>query len=77
MKYAIFNQEFDCEIHLTFNEGNLDSLSSVRDEIVKQLRHNHSLENGIVEQYPFYQVQWEIVGGRFEPNFNFNQVLEV
>jgi hypothetical protein len=76
-KYAIFNQKHDCEIWVTLKVGDLESIDTVKELIGYELDENPSNDRGYVESYPFFQADWEIVGGKFEPNFDFAQVLEL
>lgn len=75
--YAIFNQKHDCEIWVSLKEGDIDSIDTIKELISYELDSNPSMDSGYVESYPFFQADWTIVGGRFEPDFNFNQVMEV
>lgn len=75
--YAIFNQKHDCEIWVTLLVGDLESIDTIRELISYELEADASLEKGYVESYPFFQAEWEIVGGRLDRGFDFNQVIEV
>ena len=75
--YAIFNQKHDCEIWVNLKEGDFESLDTVRELIGYELDEDPSKDSGYVESYPFFQADWEIVGGRFERGFDFNQIMEV
>jgi hypothetical protein len=75
--YAIFNRKFDCEIWVNLKVGTLESMDTVRELISYQLDTDPSLEAGYVESYPFFQADWQCVGGRMDRGFDFNQILEV
>lgn len=75
--YAIFNQKHDCEIWVTLKVGDRESIDTARLLIDYAMDEDPSLEKGYVESYPFFQADWQIVGGKFEPDFDFNQVMEV
>jgi hypothetical protein len=75
--YAIFNRKFDCEIWVNLKVGNRESMDTVRELISYQLDDEPSLEAGYVESYPFFQADWQCVGGRLGKDFDCNQVLEV
>lgn len=75
--YAIFNRKFDCEIWVNVKVGTRDSMDTVRELISYQLDDEPSLEAGYVESYPFFQADWQCVGGRLGADFDCNQVLEV
>ena len=77
MTYAIFNQKYDCEIWVNLKLGDRESIDTIKLLIDDALKEDDSLESGYVESYPFFQADWIIVGGRFEPDFDFDQVLEV
>jgi hypothetical protein len=76
-KYAIFNQKHDCEIWVTLKVGDLESIDTIKELISYELDQDPSNDKGYVESYPFFQADWEIMGGRFEPNFDFDQVQEI
>jgi hypothetical protein len=73
-KYAIFID--DCEIHLDLILGDLDSVDCIREELTYLMKDSPHIEAGYVEQYPFYQCDWEIVGGKLPVNFDYSQILE-
>jgi len=75
--YAIFNQKHDCEIWVTLKVGDRESIDTIKELIGYELDADPSNDKGYVESYPFFQADWEIMGGRFEPDFDFNQVMEV
>jgi len=75
--YAIFNQKHDCEIWVTLKVGDRESIDTIKELISYELDADPSNDKGYVESYPFFQADWEIMGGRFEPDFDFNQVMEV
>ena len=75
--YAIFNRKFDCEIWVNLKVGTLESMDTAREMIFMDLEANPSLEAGYVESYPFFQAEWQAVGGRMDKDFDFNQILEV
>ena len=75
--YAIFNRKYDCEIWVNLKWGTLESMDTVREMIFIDLEANPSLEAGYVESYPFFQAEWQSVGGRMDKDFDFNQILEV
>jgi hypothetical protein len=75
--YAIFNRKFDCEIWVNLKVGTLESMDTARELIFIDLEADPSLERGYVESYPFFQAEWECVGGRMDRDFDFNQILEV
>ncbi|MFZ4380038.1 MAG: hypothetical protein ACOYN1_09800 [Polynucleobacter sp.] len=75
--YAIFNQKHDCEIWITLKVGDRESVETARELIAIEMDANPSLDKGYVESYPFFQADWEVMGGRFERNFDFNQIMEV
>jgi len=75
--YAIFSLALDAEIWVTLKEGDIDSIPSIRDEIISQCVADPSLDKGFVEQYPFYMAEWEMVGGRMDNDFDFSQIIEV
>jgi hypothetical protein len=74
-KYAIFIH--DCEIHLDLKVGDLESVDSIREELTYLMKDDLYIESGYVEQYPFYQCDWEIVGGKLPANFDYSQILEL
>jgi hypothetical protein len=76
-KYAIFNKKHDCEIWVTLTEGNIESIPYIKEDIEEHLTAFPKDDRGYCEQYPFYMADWEIVGGKFEPNFDFDQILEL
>ena len=73
--YAIFLD--DCEIHLSLTLGTLESVETARELIKYQMEENPSLEAGYVESYPFFQGDWEIVGGKLPIGFDQSTILEV
>ena len=73
--YAIFLD--DCEIHLSLTLGTLESVETARELIKYQMEENPSLEAGYVESYPFFQGEWEIVGGKLPVGFDLSTILEV
>jgi hypothetical protein len=73
--YAIFLN--DCEIHVALTEGDLSNIPSIRDEITEQRKADKLLEHGFVEQYPFYQAEWELVGYAIPVGFDESTILEV
>ena len=73
--YAIFLD--DCEIHVTLTEGDLSNVPSIRDEINQQMKDDKLIERGFVEQYPFYQAEWQFVGAGLAPDFDKSTILEV
>ena len=75
--YAIFNQKHDCEIWVELILGDKDSLDTIKELIGYEMDSEPSLEAGYIESYPFFQANWQIVGGKFEPDFDFNKVMEV
>jgi len=75
--YAIFNQKYDCEIWVTLKVGDRESIDTIKELISYELDADPSNDKGYVESYPFFQADWEIMGGRFERGFDFNQVIEV
>lgn len=75
--YAIFSQKYDSEIWVTLRVGTRESLHTAKELIELDIEADPSLDRGYVESYPFFQAEWEMVGGRFEKGFDFNQVMEV
>lgn len=75
--YAIFNQKHDCEIRVTLKIGDRESIDTARELISIIMDADPSADKGYVESYPFFQADWEVVGGRLDRGFDFNQVLEV
>lgn len=75
--YAIFNRKYDCEIWVNLKVGTLESIDTIRELIGYELDDNPSLERGYVESYPFFQADWEIVGGRMDSGFDYDQIQEV
>jgi hypothetical protein len=74
--YAMFIE--DMEIHVTLKVGTLESLDSLREELIETIKGNPTLERGYAEQYPFYQAEWEVVGYGWEkPSFDMSTILEV
>jgi len=73
--YAMFYD--DCEIHVTLKVGTLESLDSLREELIQTLKGNPTLERGYAEQYPFYQAEWEIVGSALPVGFDVSTIMEV
>jgi hypothetical protein len=73
--YAIFMN--DCEIHIHLKVGTLESIDTIREELNWLLKDDPQLESGYVEQYPFYQADWEVVGYSIPKGFNQSTVLEV
>jgi hypothetical protein len=76
-KYAIFNQKHDCEIWVTLKVGDLESIDTIKELISYELDDSLMTEKGYVESYPFFQADWEIVGGRLDKGFDFNQIIEI
>ena len=75
--YAIFNRKYDSEIWVNLKVGTLESMDTIREMISYELDVDPSLEAGYVESYPFFQAEWQAVGGRMDRDFDFNQILEV
>jgi hypothetical protein len=75
--YAIFNQKHDCEVWVTLKVGDRESVETARELIAIEMDADPSLDKGYVESYPFFQADWEVMGGRFERDFDFNQIMEV
>lgn len=75
--YAIFNQKHDCEIWVTLKIGDRESVETARELIAIEMDADPSLDKGYVESYPFFQADWEVMGGRFDRGFDFNQIMEV
>jgi hypothetical protein len=77
--YAIFID--NCEIHVDLREGDIDSIPSIRDEIAEKMKENPTdvfgKAGGYVEQYPFYQADWEIMGSNLPVGFDQSTILEV
>jgi len=73
--YAIFIN--DLEIHINLKLGTLESVETIRDEIKWLLQDNPDTERGYVEQYPFYQADWQVMGSNLPANFNKLTILEV
>jgi len=73
--YAIFIE--DMEIHVTLKVGTLESLESIREELIYTLKGNPTLERGYAEQYPFYQAEWEVVGSALPVGFDVSTIMEV
>jgi hypothetical protein len=76
--YAIFYD--DLEIHIDLKEGDIDSIPSIRDEIIETLKKEPNRAfgmGGYVEQYPFYQADWEVTGSNLPANFDYSQILEL
>ena len=74
-KYAIFMD--DSEIHIELKEGDIHSIPYIREDIEEHLVAFPESESGYCEQYPFYMADWEIVGGKLPPNFDYSQILEL
>lgn len=74
-KYAIFID--DLEIHITLKFGTIESVETIRDEIKWLLQDEPDTERGYVEQYPFYQADWEITGSNLPANFDKSTIMEV
>lgn len=74
--YAIFYQEFDCEVWVTLKVGDRESIDTIKELLFYEIE-DKGLESGYVESYPFFQADWEIVGGRLDRPFDFDQVIEV
>ena len=73
--YAIFLD--DCEIHLSLSLGTLESVQTARELIKHQMEESANLGAGYVESYPFFQGEWEIVGGKLPVGFDQSAILEV
>jgi len=73
--YAIFLD--DCEIHLSLSLGTLESVETARELIKYQMQESPNLGAGYVESYPFFQGEWEIVGGKLPVGFDQSAILEV
>ena len=76
--YAIFYD--DLEIHIDLKEGGIDSIPSIRDEVIEALKKEPNRAfgmGGYVEQYPFYQADWEVTGSNLPSNFDYSQILEL
>jgi hypothetical protein len=74
--YAIFYKEFDCEVWVTLKVGDRESIDTIKELLFYEIE-DKGLDSGYIESYPFFQADWEIVGGRLDRDFDFNQVLEV
>ena len=74
-QYAIFHD--DSEITVTLISGDLSNMPAVREEIKAIMDSDKNIDSGYVEQYPFYKADWVITGGRFEPGFDMNQIIEI
>jgi hypothetical protein len=73
--YAIFID--DLEIHIALKIGTLESIETIRDEIKWLLQDDPDTEKGYVEQYPFYQADWEITGSNLPTGFDKSTILEI
>ena len=73
--YAIFID--DLEIHITLKVGTLESVETIRDEIKWLLQDEPDTERGYVEQYPFYQADWEVMGSNLPIGLDKSTILEV
>ena len=76
-KYAIFLKKFDCEIWVDLTEGTIESIPYIREDIEEHLTAFPTDEKGYCEQYPFYMADWQIVGGKLDKGFDFDQILEI
>ena len=76
-KYAIFNQKHDCEIWVTLKLGDAESIDTIKKLISHELDQDPNIDKGYVESYPFFQADWEIMGGRIDLPFDFDQVLQI
>lgn len=74
-KYAIFIE--DMEIHITLIYGDFESIDTIREEIKWLLQDDPKTEKGYVEQYPFYQANWEITGSNLPTGFDKSTILEI
>ena len=73
--YAIFIN--DLEIHISLKLGTLESVETIRDEIKCLLQDEPNTEKGYVEQYPFYQADWEVIGSRLPVGLDKSTIMEV
>ena len=73
--YAIFYD--DMEIHVSIIAGTLESIENIRGEITETIKGNPTQEHGYVEQYPFYQAEWEVFGYALPVGFDVSTILKV